>query len=321
MLLYRSGGAVGGEVTVQWLDREGKTQPLLAKPGRYEHPHLSPASQRLALEIPAGSTRDIWIYEWQRDTMTRLSFDAGGGWPMNPVWSPDGRYIVFSGKTGMLWTRSDGAGKPKPLTQSKNLPIQIPYSFMPDGKRLSWMDPGGGPALWTTVVESDGSGLRSGKSELFLQDSFAELTPMFSPDGHWLAYTSNESGIFEVYVRTFPTGGKWKISNGGGSFPVWSHNGRELFFRSADNRIMVAAYTVKGDSFEVADQPRAWSEKRLSNTGANFSTANFDFAPDGKRVAAIMPVETPEVQRAQSHVVLLINFFDELRRRAPVGGK
>jgi serine/threonine-protein kinase len=144
---------------------------------------------------------------------------------------------------------------------------------------------------------------------------------MFSPDGHWLAYTSNESGIFEVYVRTFPTGGKWKISNGGGSFPVWSHNGRELFFRSADNRIMVAAYTVKGDSFEVADQPRAWSEKRLSNTGSNFSTANFDFAPDGKRVAAIMPVETPEVQRAQSHVVLLINFFDELRRRAPVGGK
>jgi len=240
---------------------------------------------------------------------------------MNPVWSPDGRYIVFSGKTGMLWTRSDGAGRPKPLTQSKNLPTQIPFSFMADGKRLSWMDPGGGPALWTTVLQNDGSELRSGKSELFLQDSFAELTPMFSPDGHWLAYTSNESGIFEVYVRTFPTGGKWKISNGGGSFPVWSHSGRELFFRSADNRIMVAAYTVKGDSFEVAYQPRVWSEKRLSNTGANFSIANFDLSPDGKRVAAIMPVETPEVQRAQSHVVLLINFFDELQRRAPVRGK
>jgi serine/threonine-protein kinase len=221
----------------------------------------------------------------------------------------------------MWWTRSDGAGKPTPLTSGKNLPPQIPYSFMPDGKLLSWMDPVGGPALWTTVLENDGYGLRSGKSELFLQDSFAELAPMFSPDGHWLAYTSNQSGIFEVYVSTFPTGRKLKISNGGGSFPVWSHNGRELFFRSADNRIMVAAYTVKGDSFEVANQPRVWSEKRLPNTGVNFSTANFDLAPDGKRVAAIMPVETPEVQRAQSHVVLLINFFDELRRRVPVAGK
>ena len=144
---------------------------------------------------------------------------------------------------------------------------------------------------------------------------------MISPDGHWLAYTSNESGIFEVYVRAFPDrGGRWKISDGGGSHPVWSHNGRELFFRSGDNRIMVATYTVKGDSIVLPAQPRAWSEKRLLNI-ADFATGNFDVTPDGKRVAALMPVETPEFQQAQNHVVLLVNFFDELRRRVPVGGK
>jgi eukaryotic-like serine/threonine-protein kinase len=124
MLLYRSGEAAGsGQVTVQWLNSEGRTQPLLAKPGRYERPRLSPDGQRLALDIPEGSSRDVWIYEWQRDTITRLTFDAGVG---EPVWSPDGRYMAFPGKGGIFWTRSDGAGQPQPLTQSKNL--QFPWS-------------------------------------------------------------------------------------------------------------------------------------------------------------------------------------------------
>jgi hypothetical protein len=183
------------------------------------------------------------------------------------------------------------------------------------------MDPLAGPALWTIPVESDATGLRGGTPELFLQNSFVEVTPMFSPDGHWLTYTSNESGTFEVYVRAFPDGGhKRHISNGGGSHPVWSHNGRELFFRSGDNRIMVVAYTVKGDLIVVADQARAWSEKRLANP-LDLATGSFDLAWDGKRVAALMPVESPEAQQAQNHLVFLINFFDELRRRVPVSGK
>jgi Tol biopolymer transport system component/predicted Ser/Thr protein kinase len=322
VLLYRSGGAGGtGLVAVQWLDGSGKTQPLLPKPGAYLRPHLSPDGQRLALEIPDGSTRDIWIYEWQRDTMARLTFDAGGG-PMNTVWTPDGRFIVFAGRYGgIFWTRSDGAGNPQPLTQSKN--PQFPFSFTLDGKRLSWMEQAGsgGFALWTMPVESDGTGLRSGKPELFLKDSSFDLRhPMFSPDGRWLAYSSNESGTYQVYVRAFPDrGGKWQISNSGGAYPAWSHNGRDLFFRSIDNRIMVAAYTAKGDSF-AADKPRVWSEKRLADFGM-VGTASYDLAPDGKRVAALMPVEAPGAQQAQNHVIFLENFFDELRRKVPLSGK
>ena len=235
---------------------------------------------------------------------------------MDPVWSPDGRYIVFGGKGGIFWTRSDGASKPQQLTQSNN--SQYPWSFTPDGKRLAWMETApGGLRLWTMTLETHAAGLRGGKPESFPQN-FDERQPVFSPDGRWLAYVSNASGIHEVYVRAFPdTGGQWQISNGGGAFPVWSRNGRELFFRSSDSRIMAVTYTVKGDSI-MPDKPRAWS-KRLASFDVGIQS--YDLAPDGKRFAVLVPVETPEEQQAQNHVVLLLNFFDEVRRKIPLGGK
>jgi serine/threonine protein kinase/Tol biopolymer transport system component len=310
-LVYRSGGWGGGLLTVQWLDASGKTQPLLAKPDAYQHPSLSPDGSKLAI-----STSDIWVYEWQRERITRLTFGPANS--IYPLWSPDGRYILFQAPGGMFWTRSDGAGKPQPLTQSKN--IQYPGSFTADGKRLAFMEanPESGYDLWTVPVESDGAGLRAGKPEPFLQAPIDQRHPSFSPDGRWLAYASTESGSFQVYVRAFPDkGGKWQISNSGGVIPVWSHNQRELLFRTEDGQIMVASYTVKGDSF-VADKPRVWSEKRIANLSVN---ANYDLAPDGKRIAALMLSETPEGQQAQNHVIFLENFFDEVRRRTATEAK
>jgi Tol biopolymer transport system component/tRNA A-37 threonylcarbamoyl transferase component Bud32 len=307
-LVYESGGAVEGDpFTVQWLNGAGKAQPLLAKADTYLFPRLSPDGQRLA--VSAG---DIWVYELQRDTMTRLTFSGGA----SPVWSPDGRYIVFRGAGGMFWTRSDGAGKPQRLTESKI--AQTPYSFTPDGKRLAFHEIAGvGFQLWTVTLESDGAGLRAGKPEVFLQTQFNVRSPFFSPDGRWLAYASDESGAYQVYVRAFPDkGGKWQISNGGGVYPVFSRNGRELFFRTEDNRMMVTVYTGKGDSF-MADKPRVWSEKTIGDTGLN--GINYDVAADGKRIAVLMPVKAPENEKAQTHVVFLENFFDELRRRVPTG--
>ena len=307
-LIYRSGGSSGGQSTVQWLDASGKTQPLLAKPDAYVRPSLSPDGRKLAI-----GTSDIWVYEWQRDTMTRLTF--GTGTSIYPVWSPDGRYIIYEAVgVGIFWTRSDGSGKPQPLTQNKD--IQYPWSFTPDGKRLAFMD--GNPEtsfdLWTVALESDVAGIRAGKPEPYLQTPADERYPSLSPDGRWMAYSSTESGVFQVYVREFPDkGGKWQISNGSGLYPVWSRGGRDLFFRTEDNQIMVASYAVKGDSF-VADKPRVWSEKRIAPIAANY-----DLAPDGKRIAALMPVETEDGQRAQSHVIFLENFFDEVRRKVSVG--
>jgi len=140
--------------------------------------------------------------------------------------------------------------------------------------------------------------------------------PAFSPDGRWIAYKSIESEDSEIYVRAFPDkGGKWRISNNGGTFAVWSKNGRELFYRTPDQQIMVVSYTAKGDSF-VPDKPRLWSEKRLADTSF---FQNIDISPDGKRFLVLMPVEAPGQQRANNQVTFLENFFDEVRRRAPEG--
>jgi serine/threonine protein kinase/Tol biopolymer transport system component len=310
-LVYLSGQPGTGMVTIQWLNGD-KMQPLLAKPGSYMRPRLSPDGQRLAMDIGEGSGSDFWIYDWQRDTMTRLTF--GGSSFYEPIWSPDARYIVGTASEGLIWMRADGAGKPQPLTRSKN--IQYAWSFSPDGKRLAYNEAApNGFAIWTLPLESTSSGLRAGKPEPFLQAPLQERQAMFSPDGRWMAYASNESGASQVYVRAFPDkGGKWQISSAGGATPEWSRNGRELFFRTLDNRIMVTNYTVQGDSF-VAGKPQVWSEKQLADFGP--LVPNYDLAPDGKRIAALMPAEGQEEQKAQNHVIFLENFFDELRRKVP----
>jgi hypothetical protein len=116
-------------------------------------------------------------------------------------------------------------------------------------------------------------------------------------------------------VRTFPDkGGKWQVSNGGALYPERARNGRELFFRTDDNRIMVAGYTVKGDSF-LPDNPRVWSDKQLADPGV--AGINYALSPDDKRIAALMPAVAGGQEQAQSHVIFLEDFFDELRRRVP----
>ena len=175
-LIYRSGGGTGGGLlTVAWLDGAGKVQPLLAKPGNYGRPSMSPDAQRLALEVTEGSGTDIWVYDWQRDTMTRLTFTGN---VQAPLWSPDGRYIAFRAVgEGMSMIRSDGAGKPQRLTQSKN--SQYPWSFTPDGKRLAFHEQDSNTAydLWTVPLESDSAGLRAGKPEVLLQTPADERVP------------------------------------------------------------------------------------------------------------------------------------------------
>ena len=321
-LVYRGGGGGVELLTVAWLDGAGKTQPLLAKPGIYGHPRLSPDGQRLALEVSDGAGTDIWVYDWQRDNMTRLTFD---GTSTYPLWTPGGRYIVFRATGAVIFaTRSDGAGKPQPLTQSKY--AQTPWSFTPDGKRLAFIEQDSKSPinqLGTVPIESDGARLRAGKPEGFAQalssqgrPSFSQGSPTFSPDGRWLAYGSFESGFQQVYVRAFPDkGGKWQVSNNGGQYPMWSRG--DLFFETPDRHIMAAAYTVKADSF-LAGKPRLWSEKTIG--GSFFITKSADLAPDGKRMVVLLPAsDTKGAPEAQNHVVFLENFFDELRRRVPVG--
>ena len=183
--------------------------------------------------------------------------------------------------------------------------------------------------IWTLPLDlSDPEHPKPGKPEVFLRTPANELWGAFSPDGRWMAYESDESGTYEVYVRPFGSsqagsspggpGGKWQISSGGGTHPVWSGGaqgaGRELFYATQDYKLMVSDYTGKGDSFTYS-KPRLWADKRFFRPGP---VRFFDIAPDGKRLA-VFPRPESEEKQGNVHVTFLLNFFDEVARKVPVG--
>jgi len=306
-LVYRDGRAGGGLVTIQWVDESGNTSPLLPVPGNYLSPALSVDGNRLAFT----SGGDIWVYDLKQSAMTRLTFGGGYG---NPLWTTDGQYVVFRAAGGIFWIRAAGTDRPKPLTQGNN--PQLPWSFTPDGKlAFVEIDPATGADIWTIPVETDGSGLRAGKPEVFLQSPFQERCPMFSPDGRWLAYMSNESGAYQVYVQAFPhKGGKQQVSTDSGGYPAWSRDGKDLFFSSipvSHGQLMAVSYQSRGDSFET-NRPRIWS-RHLAGFG---TTRSYDPVPGGKRIVALTAADS--AQESHDRVVFLLNFFDELRRRLPL---
>jgi Tol biopolymer transport system component len=317
--VYVAGSGAGQNVSIYWMDREGKFTPLRETPGNYLNPAFSPDGKRLALEISDGKRRDIWVYEWERDTLTRLTF--AGESNETPVWTPDGQRIVYTsqekgGTYNLWWVRADGAGDAQRLTESKR--TQRRGSWRPDGKVLAFTQLNS-PAwdIMTLAIEGDEkSGWKPGESKPFLNSAFFAVEPAFSPDGRWLAYMSNESGPFEVYVRPFPgPGGKWQVSTGGALYPKWSRNGKELFYRTEDSRIMIATYTASGDSFH-ADKPQLWSPGQFTDRGPGIY--NFDLHPDGKRFAVLKATGTEKAAVA-NNVTFIFNFFDELRRKVPPG--
>ena len=273
------------------------------------------------------------VYEWGRDTLSCLTFDPGVD--RGPLWSPDGQRIAFSSTradqatANLYWQRADGTGDAERLTESKNQ--QVPMSWHPGGKFLAFQEINAQTSLDILILPFTGdeaSGWKPGKPTVFLNSPFLENQAAFSPDGRWLAYASNESGRVEVYVRPFlgppaearraeaGPGGKWQVSTGGG-WPTWSRSRsrRELFYLAEGGRIMVAAYTVEGDFFR-AEKPRVWSPGLVPGRG--FFGRTYDLHPDGERVA-VLKASGDEAEARRDHVILIQNFFDELRRIAPAG--
>jgi len=315
-LMYRSREIDASRVVIQWMDAEGKSQPLLDKPGLFVTPHFSPDGERLVVANEDAKS-GIWIYDIRRDTLSPLGGEKNG---THPVWTPDGRYIVYQVGDGMSFARSDGGGRPELLAESKE--FQYPSAFSPDGKWLAFYQSGSqGFELWIVPVEREGEKLKAGKPELSQRTSFGNRGATFSADGRWLAYSSNESGSSQVYVCAFPDkGGHWQISGNGGTTPIFSRNGKELFFFDpTGDRIMVASYSVKGDSF-VAEKPQVWSKQSVALTMSGAVGAQYDISPDGKRIA-VATYAGGSSQQDAGHVIFLENFIDELQRKIPLDGK
>lgn len=292
---------------MQWVEESGKTSPVFPVPGNYLSPSLAPDASRLVFTWDG----DIWVYDLKHTSMSRLTLGGGYG---NPLWTTDGRYVVFRAAQGIFWVDAAGRSSPQRLIPTRN--PQLPWSFTPKGDRLAFIDidPVTGADIWTVPVTNSAAGLKAGQPELFLRTPFQERSPMFSPDGKWIAYMSNESGEPQVYVDSFPRkGSKHRVSVERAGYPAWQRNGSALFFLSlVGNRpLMIAPYSAHGGSF-ISEAPQVWSTKISSFS----TTRTYEPGLDARRVVALIPAEDAEVQRER--VVFLLNFFDELKRRAPL---
>jgi Tol biopolymer transport system component len=268
----------------------------------------------------------VWLYDLSRETPTRLTFE--GNLNTTPTWTPDGKRIVYQsnkeGPLNLFWQLADGGGGLERLTTSDYL--QAPMSWSPDGQLLSfievspttgrdiWVLRVGDPSTSSGQVPSAGSG-QVRKAQPFLQTPFNEGAGWFSPDGRWLAYISDETGSYEIYVRPYPgPGGKWEISTEGGTEPVWNPNGRELFFRSRDKMMAVDIATQPGFT---AGKPRMLFEGQYQPTPT--TRPNYDVSRDGQRFLMLKPIE--QAQAAPTQINVVLNWFEELKQKVPTGKK
>jgi Tol biopolymer transport system component len=302
-LAYISGGNQAAQRALVWVDRKGGEQPLALRAGEFGNPRVSPEGRRIAV-LDQGQ---VWIYDIVRETLTRLTFDTSGN--LNPTWTIDGKRVVFQAgsPSNMFEQPADGSGKPEQLRTSEFR--DAPSSWSPDGQVLAFSEtsPATGMDIWT---------LRSNdqRAQPFLQTRFNEGAPRFSPDGRWLAYVSDESGRWEIYVQPYPgPGGKWQISTDGGREPVWNRNGRELFYRNGDKMMAV---DVTADPTFSASKPRMLFEGNYQPAAQALPA--YDVSPDGQRFLMTKPVKQAQVA-TQINVVL--NWFEELKQKVPAGGK
>ena len=308
-LAYVPGAVQSAQLKLVWVTRNGTEQPVAAPARGYVFPRLSPDGRQLAVGIMDQETQ-VWLYDLSRETLTRFTFE--GNVNLSALWTPDGRRITFQsdkeGPPNVYWQRADGSGGLERLTTSDY--TSVPSSCSPDGQLLAFVqiDPATGFDIWVLR-------LTDRKAQPFLRTPYNETSPRFSPDGRWLAYISNESGRYEVYVQPYPgPGGKWQISTEGGAEPAWNPNGRELFYRSGDKMMAVDIATQPG--FTVG-KSRALFAGWYEATPATFS--NYDVTPDGQRFLMLKRSEQEASAPTQINVVL--NWFEELKRRVPTNRK
>jgi eukaryotic-like serine/threonine-protein kinase len=273
LLVAQKGGAT--EVSqMLWFDREGQQIGVASKPGVYGNLNLAPSGQFVATDAmdPGSQNTDVWTYDLATESAKRLSFDPAID--STPVWSPDSSRIVFCSDRAQrfnLYVRdATGAGDDKLIPQEG--PDRYPTDWSHDGKYVLYER---GTDLWFLTLPSL-------SSSLFLKALSPPRAGRFSPDGKWVAYASNESGKWEVYVTSFPEAhGKWQVSNAGGEQPRWRSDGRELYYLASDGKIMAAPVTT-GANFD-AGTPVALFQANPRELVATSEQFSYDVSKDGQK--------------------------------------
>jgi serine/threonine-protein kinase len=317
-LVYLPGGLANAlrRVLVS-VGRDGREEIVAGMPARqYTYPRISPDGTQVALDI-RDQEQDIWIWSFVRRTLTRLTF--GADLDSIPVWTFDGQRLVWGSRRplNLYWQNADGSGPMERLTDSPN--EQRASSVTPDGRYLLLAQDTvatiNAPARDIAMLPLSGDR----KLSPLIHTMFDERNAEVSPDGRWVAYESNESGQFEVYVRPFPRvdDGRWQVSAGGGRQPAWARNARELFFWGADGALMAASVEgARGGARFTSGTPMKLIEARSyyeAEADANLGRT-YDISPDGQRFLMIKPAGD---QNATANLVVVQHLDEELKLLVP----
>lgn len=309
-LVYVSGPLVATGMRLLSADRAGNVAPMGEEMERIFGPRFSPDGSKLALAATAGGLPfQIWVRDLGRGINTRVTMEGEGYWP---VWSPDGRRIAFTSvdearQVDLSWIEADGSQAAERLTQSEIL--EQATTWTPDGRTLILHRDDHPESAWDVMaLDLDGDA----EPRVLLGSRFHEMLAHLSPDGNWLAYTSNESGRLDVFVRSYPDlERKWQVSTLGGIEPVWSADGAELFYRTENGRQVMR---VKVDTHPDFDLGRPELLFEGDFVPPQWFGRNFDVAPDGQSFVLLESV-LPENIDAKLQVV--VNWFTELERLVP----
>ena len=307
-LAYASGGVLVEDVrSLVWVDRTGALNPISLPPRVSWGPRLAPDGQRVGY-YARGADQRVWISDLRTGASTPVT-ERGN--PSYIVWSPDAVRVAFAESGNLSWRRADGGGVLERLV-ADSAPQRNPSSWSPDGKLLALVErnPSSGDDIWLLPIGEGAAPARP-----WLNTRFNESHPDWSPDGHWIAYDSDESGRPEVYVQPYPgPGARYVVSRDGGTSPAWARDGRELFYQApgADRQVAMMSTAVTTTPEFATGTPQKLFQGLFVTSGLSRS---YNVSPDGRRFIMVQPREQAPLPVSQ--IVVVQNWIEELRRLAP----
>jgi serine/threonine-protein kinase len=314
--------------SIVWVDRQGREESIDVPARAYAVPRISPDGTRVALAIQDRGI-DIWIWDFLRRTLTPLTFDPTND--QSPIWTPDSRRIIWastnSAAPAMVWRAADGTGAGEQLIRQGGAGLAwFPTSISKDGTRVFLFENTGSSrydvAMLALPDPSTSRAQDRRSTEPLVHTSASELNPDISPDDRWLAYQSNKSGLYEIYVSPFPNvdGGLWQISQGGGTRPAWSRDGRRLFYLDAKNLLTEVPVQAAGSAFSLGNPTTILRTPYYAgSTMGGLDLRGYDVSPDGRRFLMIKENAPSAATPAAlpPSIVVVLNWAEELKARVP----
>ncbi len=326
LVYVAGGGALVQNVSPRslvWVNRRGMETPIGAPTRLYGVARLSPDGTRVAVDIRSPGS-DIWVWDLARETLTPLNLDPGVD--LAPVWTKDSRRIIWSSSRGggnpnVYFQSADGTGPIERLTTNER--AQFATAVTPDGSRFILFSPSAASGIGSLAAVDLFTAALDGRGQPpvpLLQSPTQKLAAEVSPDGHWLAYQSDESGRHEVFVRPFPNveSGRWQVSTEGGTRPAWSRKGDELFYLDGNDKLTAVRFRVNGATFTPEKPARLLNERYVAgSTTRGYDLRSYDVSADGQRFLMLKETAGASAAAPLPPMTVVLNWIEELKSRVP----